>query len=61
MTDCPIRAIPNVANSDNLVHENGVVGSWIRPEDLNLYEHLIDTIEFDFLEIQVIEEDDFFC
>ena len=47
MTDCPIRTIPNVANSDNLVHENGVVGSWIRPEDLSLYEHLIDTIEFD--------------
>lgn len=46
LTDCPVRAIPNIANKDNLVHEDGVLGSWIRPEDLELYKNVIDTIEF---------------
>lgn len=43
----PIRAVPNVAYNDGLKRTNGVNGTWIRPEDLKLYENYIDTIEFE--------------
>lgn len=43
----PVRLAPNVAYYDNWIpKENGLYGSWIRPEDVYLYEGLIDTIEF---------------
>lgn len=43
----PVRLAPNVAYYDNWIpKENGLYGSWIRPEDIDLYEGLIDTIEF---------------
>lgn len=41
-----LRAIPNLAYFDGYMRKNGVVGTWIRPEDLALYENYIDTIEF---------------
>ena len=41
-----VRAVPNVAFDDGLDREDGVVGTWIRPEDLDVYAHYIDTIEF---------------
>lgn len=45
--DIPVRLAPNVAYYDNWIpKENGLYGSWIRPEDIDLYEGLIDTIEF---------------
>ena len=49
-TLCPkvkIRHTPNVAYSDGLPRPNGVSGTWIRPEDLYLYEDYIDIIEFE--------------
>lgn len=43
----PVRLAPNVAYYNNWIpKENGLYGSWIRPEDIDLYEGLIDTIEF---------------
>lgn len=42
-----IRHTPNIAYNDNLPHLNGVSGTWIRPEDLVLYEDYIDVIEFE--------------
>ncbi len=41
-----IRIIPNVAYDDLYPRENGVTGTWIRPEDLMLYNSYVDTLEF---------------
>lgn len=43
----PIRAVPNVAYEDYLLHEDGVCGTWIRPEDVEAYENYIETLEFE--------------
>ena len=35
-------------NNDGLPHDNGVVGTWIRPEDLHgIYADYVDAVEFD--------------
>lgn len=49
--DVPVRAVPNLALKDGLPRDNGIVGTWIRPEDLGIYEDYIAAIEFeDFTE-----------
>lgn len=45
----PIRAIPNMSQKDGLPRENGIVGSWIRPEDLHFYNDVIAAVEFEDL------------
>lgn len=47
-----VRAVPNVAFNDGLTRKNGVAGTWIRPEDLDAYEGLIDVIEFENCDLQ---------
>lgn len=47
-----VRATPNIAFEDGLSRPDGVVGCWIRPEDLKKYESLIETIEFSSENIQ---------
>ena len=43
----PVRLAPNLAYYDNWIPKvNGLYGSWVRPEDMDLYEGLIDTVEF---------------
>lgn len=42
----PVRHAPNLAHPGYLPQQDGVNGIWIRPEDLNLYEPTIATIEF---------------
>lgn len=42
----PLRAIPNIAFLDNFSREDGVIGNWIRPENLDDYSIYIDAIEF---------------
>lgn len=42
-----LRVVPNVAYYAFIPREDGVCGSWIRPEDLYLYESFIDVIEFE--------------
>ena len=42
----PIRAIPNISYLDGMPRENGVIGNWFRPEDVDEYSLYIDTIEF---------------
>lgn len=45
---CSLRIAPNIAYySNNIPRTNGLCGSWIRPEDIDVYEGLIDTIEFE--------------
>lgn len=48
----PIRAVPNVAYYATLPFDNGVIGSWIRPEDLYLYEEFISAVEFEDCDIK---------
>lgn len=44
----PIRLLANVAHTDGLPHMNGVLGSWVRPEDLDFLEtQNVDAIEFE--------------
>lgn len=43
----PVRLAPNVAYYDNWIpKENGLYGSWVRPEDIDLYNSYVDAIEF---------------
>ena len=42
-----LRVMPNVAYTDGLPHEDGVLGSWIRPEDIENYGNLFDVVEFE--------------
>ena len=45
--DIPVRAVPNVAHYNYLPRPDGVCGTWIRPEDVELYEPYIVTLEFE--------------
>lgn len=45
--DC--RCTPNVAYYDGIYREDGVCGQWIRPEDLEMYSPMIDTVEFNYV------------
>lgn len=42
-----LRMVPNVAYYAFIPRDNGVCGSWIRPEDLYMYEPYIEAIEFE--------------
>ena len=43
----PIRMVANIAHSDGFSRADGVIGSWIRPEDLDAYEAAgLGAIEF---------------
>lgn len=44
---CQIRAVPNVAYDAYIPRENGIIGGWIRPEDVEYYEEGIDVFEFE--------------
>ena len=49
--DYPTRLAVNVAYSDELPRENGVNGIWVRPEDVDMYEGIIDVFEFEDVDI----------
>lgn len=42
-----LRMVPNVAYYAFIPRDNGVCGSWIRPEDLYMYEPYLEAIEFE--------------
>lgn len=43
-----LRIAPNIAYyADEVPRSNGICGSWIRPEDIDLYSDYIDIIEFE--------------
>ena len=43
----PMACVANRANSDALFSRpNGVTGTWIRPEDVELYENYVEVLEF---------------
>lgn len=45
-TNIPLRLCPNLAYDSYIPRENGILGTWVRPEDINIYEKYIDTFEF---------------
>lgn len=47
-----LRVVPNIAYYAYIPKEDGVCGSWIRPEDLHLYESFIEVIEFEDCDIK---------
>ena len=48
----PVRAVPNVAHLNDIPTKNGIYGTWIRPEDLELYNDYITYIEFEDCDIK---------
>ena len=42
-----LRVVPNVAYYAFIPREDGVIGSWVRPDDVKLYEEYIDVFEFE--------------
>ncbi len=47
-----IRLIPNIAYDDLYEHQNGIPGTWIRPEDIMMYDEYADVIEFNDADIR---------
>ena len=45
-TEVPIRAFPNIAYDNYIPNQDGICGTWIRPEDTEAYEKYISTFEF---------------
>jgi hypothetical protein len=50
--DITIRMSPNIAYYSYIPRSNGVIGSWIRPEDVELYEEYIDVFEFENCDVK---------
>jgi hypothetical protein len=42
----PIRAVANLAYEPYIKHKNGLIGGWIRPEDVDIYGEYISVLEF---------------
>lgn len=45
-TDIPLRICPNLAYDAYIHRENGLHGSWVRPEDIETYDKHIDVCDF---------------
>jgi hypothetical protein len=45
-TDTPIRLCANMANYDYLPREKGLLGPYVRPEDVKIYETWVNVLEF---------------
>lgn len=52
ITNIPIRLCPNVAYDNYIPRKNGLLGSWIRPEDFQVYDQYVDTYEFLFNDLK---------
>jgi len=46
-----LRTIPTVAYNHHYPHGDPACGQWIRPEDVEAYEDLIDVMEFEFCDV----------
>ena len=43
---------PNIAYYGYIPRENGIIGFWVRPEDVSYYEPYIDVFEFEDCDIK---------
>lgn len=48
----PVRAVPNIASEWPWPGDDGICGSWIRPEDVKYYEPYIAAMEFEDCNLQ---------
>lgn len=48
----PIRYVPNLSYSAYIPHENGFHGTWIRPENIELYNGVNNICEFDGINLE---------
>ena len=48
----PVRAVPNVASEWPWPGDDGICGTWIRPEDVETYEPYISAMEFEDCNLQ---------
>ena len=46
VTNIPIRLCPNLAYDAYIPRKNGIYGTWVRPEDINIYEEYVTAFEF---------------
>lgn len=46
-----VRAVPNVAHMGYFTRKDGIVGQWVRPEDVDLYDPYISVFEFEDCDI----------
>lgn len=44
--DISLRLCPNLAYDAYIPRKNGICGTWIRPEDIGVYEKYVDSFEF---------------
>lgn len=49
--DVSIRVCANSSRKNAELCTNGLYGAWIRPEDITMYDDLIDIVDFDFKEL----------
>lgn len=52
ITNVAIRLCPNLAYDAYIPRENGVCGSWVRPEDVDTYAQFVDAFEFEADELK---------
>lgn len=64
MTDIDLRLCPTLAYDTYIPHENGLFGTWIRPEDVEYYEKYVAVLDFETRDLkkeiallQVYQED----
>lgn len=50
-----LRLVPNVAFNDGLPRD-GVIGSWVRPQDIDIYAEYIDVFEFEDVQNKTREQ-----
>lgn len=50
--DIPVRIAANIAHDGFIPRENGICGSWIRPEDLDAYKSYVQTLEFEGVDLE---------
>lgn len=50
--DVTIRMSPNIAYYAFIPRENGIIGGWVRPEDVELYEDYVDVFEFEDCDVK---------
>ena len=51
----PVRIIPNTCFDSLIPRDNGLHGSWVRPQDQELYEPYVTTIEFKEPDLKKVE------
>lgn len=52
----PIRLVPNIACLDDIPREDGINGTWIRPENIDDYDACLEDLTIEFLGCKIQKE-----